>query len=110
MKSAPQAITIATPDKHVSAVNFKLAAACVMGGAAYFIWPDDPYWHGFYVLSVMLGVCALSVAGGALHLIFKIRKFERARDASETLGKPTKEAGLAEGDFITSKGVIRHDQ
>lgn len=108
MKSTPQTTAIATPDKHIAAANFKLAAACVMGGAAYFIWPDDPYWHGFYVLSVMLGVCALSMAGGAVHLIFKIRKFERARDASETLGKPTKEASLAEGNFITSKGVIRH--
>lgn len=105
---ATRTTVTATPDKHVAAVNFKLSAACMMGCGAYLIWPENPYWHGFYVLSVMLGVGALGLAGGALHLILKIRKFERARDATEALGKPTKEAGLAEGDFITSKGGIRH--
>ncbi|MEO0383204.1 MAG: hypothetical protein AAF234_06570 [Pseudomonadota bacterium] len=106
-KGAKQTSVTATPDKHIAAVNFKLSAACMMGCAAYLIWPDNPYWHGFYVLSVLLGAGALSVAGGALHLILKIRKYERDQEEFARLGKPIKQARVPDTDLLKRKGVIR---
>lgn len=100
-------LTVKTPDKHIGTVNFKLATACIAGGAAYLIWPDSAYWWGFYPISIVFAMAALINVVEALRLFAKIRKFESDQQEFEALGNPVKEAGLAETDFLTTKGVIR---
>lgn len=107
-KQTPLPLTVKTPDKHIGMVNFKLATACIAGGAAYLIWPNSSYWWGLYPISIVFAMAALINVVEALRLFAKIRKFESDQAAFERLGNPVKKATLAEEDFLTKDRVVRH--
>lgn len=103
-------LTVKTSEKHIGHVNFKLATACIAGGAAYLIWPDSAYWWGLYPISIVFAMAALGNVVEALRLIVRIRKYERDQAVFEDLGNPIKKAGLVQDDFLTKDGVIYHDK
>lgn len=101
-------LKVPTPPEQISAVNAQLLGACVFGCAAWLIWPETLWWWGLYPMSVMLGAAAMVLTVKAFRKIYHIRKFERDQDAFAQLGSHVKQAGLADADFLTRKGVIGH--
>ena len=106
MSTRPQTI-VQAPREQIASVNNRFLGALLWGGAAWFIWPLDPWWWGFYILSTVCGLTALCLLASAVRLIMRIRKFERDQRAFAEQGRPIKAARLADTDILTNRGVIR---
>ena len=87
-------------------INFKLAGAALMIAVAYYIYPSNPIFWGFAVLSIMLGIeaalSAIVAIGGMIALYMRDVRFER--DMAGT--RRPKSSRLADDDDLDSGGYL----
>lgn len=73
-----------TPIGAILKINGHLLLAFLYGGTAWLIWPTNPEWWGFGLLSILLGAAALASLIAAFRAMTKlyVRERELARFAS----------------------------
>ena len=97
-------------DGTLTKVNAKILYGAFLGLVAYLCWPTNPLWWGFGIITIVLGMEAITQLAGAIKLIFKLRTFEGGQEEFMGRGKQVKSSALASQDFLTEKGVIKNDK
>ncbi|MEZ5887517.1 MAG: hypothetical protein R3D56_11655 [Paracoccaceae bacterium] len=97
-----------TPIGAILKVNGHLLQAFLFGAAAWLIWPTNPKWWGFGLLSMFLGVAALASVIAALRAMTKlyIRERELARFAA--IARVPAPSELADDGALKDAGMF-HD-
>lgn len=95
-----------TPIGAILKVNGHLLMAFLYGGSAWLIWPTNPKWWGFGVLSILLGAAALAslIAGFRAMAKLYVRERELAKFA-KTAREPMP-SDLADQDALKNAGMI----
>lgn len=86
-------------------INLYLGYAVFLAVAAYWIWPQDPRWWGFYGLAILLWCSAFGLVWNALRTMLKLK---RARDnwiAIQSRGNAPKNATLASKNDLQNRGM-----
>ena len=86
-------------------INAKLLYSCVLGFAAWWAWPDDPRWWGFYILSVLSGAGGAALAIEAIKSAFKLRAAKIRWELIQAMGNRPKNAKLADKADLQAKGM-----
>lgn len=87
-------------------INLYLGYAALLVAAGIWIWPDDPWWWGFYFVSVVLCLAAFGLMVDALRTMRKLHKNRQRWNAIHSLGNAPKNAALASSDDLRKKGMI----
>ena len=95
-----------TPIGAILKVNGHLLMAFLYGGSAWLIWPTNPKWWGFGVLSILLGAAALAslIAGFRAMAKLYVRERELAKFA-QTAREPMP-SDLADIRSLKDAGMI----
>ena len=90
----------------IAGINFKLAGAVVMGAIAYGIWPSNPEWWGFGLMSIILACGAVTNVVAAIRQMVQlyIRDKELARYMRQ--GKAPKQAEIADATTLKKAGML----
>ncbi|MEM7069443.1 MAG: hypothetical protein AAF478_11225 [Pseudomonadota bacterium] len=89
----------------VLGVNGKLLQGFLAGGIAWWCWPSDPYWWGFYIYSVILWAASVCFVAEGLRSYFKLRAAKRRWRAIEKMGNRPKNARLVGKSGLQQKGM-----
>lgn len=97
---------IKTPIGAILKVNGHLLMAFLYGGSAWLIWPTNPKWWGFGLMSILLGGAALAslIAGFRAMTKLYVRERELARFA-RTAREPMP-SDLADADALKKAGMF----
>lgn len=87
-------------------VNAKLLFAALLAWGSYWLWPTNPKWWHFGVLSVFMAAGALDQFVDALRLMVKLSARSKAIDAMNKGYAAPKSAQLASDDALNNAGVI----
>lgn len=87
-------------------INAKILFAVLLAWGSYAVWPTNPEWWHFGVLSLFMAVGALDQGVAALRLIVKLTRRERAIDAMREAHGTPKSAGLASDISLKNAGVL----
>lgn len=97
---------IKTPTGAILKLNGHFLQAFLCGGVAWLIWPTNPKWWGFGLLSILLGAAALAsliVASRAMSKLY-VRERELARFAATA--RTPDPSDLADHDVLKNAGMF----
>lgn len=87
-------------------VNVQLLLASASGFSAWAMWPDDPKWWGFGVVSVICGMGAVAGLANALSAMTALYNKERALADYLAQGGSPKSAELASQKRLRDAGML----
>ena len=87
-------------------INSKLFLAFICALAAWLIWPTNPQWWGFGLISIMLAAGAFLAFIDALQSMKKIYMRDKAMAEYMAQGNKPKSSKLASTDALRKAGVI----
>lgn len=86
-------------------INLYLGYAVFLVAIAYWIWPSDPRWWGFYGLAILLCCSAFGLVLNALRSMIKLKKAVDKWKAIQSLGNAPKNAKMASKSDLQNKGM-----
>jgi len=87
-------------------INFKLFMSLAFAFSAYWIWPSNPKWWGFGLISIVFVLVAISLLIEALGLMMKLYARDKALREYMAQGNKPKSSKLASSDTLKKAGVI----
>ena len=95
-----------TPIGAILKVNGHLLMAFLYGGSAWLIWPTNPKWWGFGVLSILLGAAALASLIAGFRAMTKLYVRERAMAKFAQTAREPMPSDLADIHSLKDAGMI----
>lgn len=89
----------------IISVNLKLLYAALLGAISWWIWPSDPKWWGFFILSILLGALSISLVLEAIRSSRRLRAAKNRWAAHQALGNAPKNARLAGKHDLQNGGM-----
>lgn len=97
-----------TPLGAILKVNGHLLLTFIYCGSACLIWPTNPKWWGYGLLSIFLGVAALASVIAAIRAMTKLYIRERELAQFAATARTPAPADLANNDALEDAGML-HD-
>ena len=97
---------IKTPIGAILKVNGHLLMTFLYGGSAWLIWPANPKWWGFGVLSILLGAAALASLIAGFRAMTKLYVRERAMAKFAQTAREPMPSDLADIHSLKDAGMI----
>lgn len=95
-----------TPLGAILKVNGNFLQAFLFGGVAWLIWPTNPKWWGFGLLSILLGAAALASLIAALRAMTKLYVRERELARFAATARTADPSDLANQDTLKNAGMF----
>ncbi|MBG6166771.1 hypothetical protein IWQ54_006470 [Labrenzia sp. EL_195] len=89
----------------IIAINGQLGYAVVLAVVAYWIWPTDPRWYGFGLMSIMMGAAAAALILRSFGQMVKIHRRNQFWKLQKPRGNAPKNARLASDDDMRRGGM-----
>ena len=89
----------------VITINCHLLYAVLLVAVAYWIWPTDPRWYGFGLMSIVLYLAAGGLVFNALRSMWKLHALIKEWSTFQTRGKAPKNAKLASPKDLETRGM-----
>lgn len=86
-------------------INGKLLHGFLAAVVAYLIWPEHPKWWGLGMFSSILWVAAVCFVFEGFRSFLKLRSAKKRWAVIEALGKPPKNACVADKSDLQKKGM-----
>lgn len=88
-------------------INFLLGYAAILVVVSFWIWPTDPHWWAFGLMSIILCLGATALIARAFNLIRKLHSRDRAIEEIQSRGKAPASGGLASTERLKERGLIK---
>lgn len=95
-----------TPLGAILKVNGHFLQAFLFGGVAWLIWPNNPKWWGFGLLSILLGAAALASLIAALRAMTKLYVRERELARFVATARTADPSDLADQVALKNAGMF----
>lgn len=87
-------------------INMHLLGAFTYSVGAWLIWPDNPKWWGFGLLSIALGMAAPALLIKAIKMMFKLYARDKEFAEFEEANRAAEPSELASIDDLKKAGMI----
>ena len=98
--------SIKTPIGAILKVNGHFLQAFMFGGVAWLIWPTNPKWWGFGLLSILLGAAAIAGFIAAIRAMTKLYVRERELARFSSTARAPDPSDLADQDALKNAGMF----
>ena len=86
-------------------INAKLLHGCLCGVVAWWCWPDDPKWWGFYLYAIILWAAAGAFVIEAMRSFLKLRDAKKRWGVLQDAGNRPKNARLPSKSDLQNEGM-----
>lgn len=94
------------PTGSIFKINFDLLLAFIFMMIAWAIWPSNPKWWGFGLLSILMGLSAIGAFLDAVRTMAKLKARDKVLAEQMAYAKELKEANLASEQALKDAGMI----
>lgn len=86
-------------------INFQLGYAVALVVVSYWIWPTDPHWYAFAVMSIFCRLAAGGLVFKSLRQMWSLHKRRKQWREFQKRGKAPKNARLVADSDLHRKGM-----